>query len=109
MCRKKIKIYLIDGEKHRPGISPALLNAAEGSQISVIIFWKDYASSIRCLTELVNILECNNMVGQMVVPVFFHVDPSDVRNLTGSFEAAFVKHEEQFKTMPEKVQKCRAV
>lgn len=71
----------------------------------MIIFSKDYASSIRCLTELVKILECNNMVGQMVVPVFFHVDPSDVRNQTGSFKAAFVKHEEQFKKMPEKVQK----
>ncbi|KAH9727753.1 Disease resistance-like protein DSC1 [Citrus sinensis] len=48
------------------------------------------------------------MNGQMVVPVFYHVDPSDVRKQTGSFRDAFSKHEkQQLKKTPEKVQKWR--
>ncbi|KAL9432034.1 hypothetical protein AB3S75_027111 [Citrus x aurantiifolia] len=109
LCRKKIKTF-IDDEGLRRGdyISPAISDAIQGSKISVIIFSKDYASSKWCLNELVKILECKNMNGQMVVPVFYHVDPSDVRKQNGTFGVAFVKHEKQFKDLPEKVQKWRA-
>ncbi|XP_024044090.1 TMV resistance protein N isoform X3 [Citrus clementina] len=109
LCRKKIKTFIDDEELRRGDeISPALLNAIEGSKISVVIFSKDYASSKWCLNELVKILECKNMNGQMVVPVFYHADPSDVRKQNGTFGDAFVKHEKQFRDVPEKVQKWRA-
>lgn len=49
------------------------------------------------------------MNDQVVVPVFYHVDPSDVRKQTGSFGDAFSKLEQQFREMPEKVQLWRAV
>ncbi|EOY03845.1 Tir-nbs-lrr resistance protein, putative [Theobroma cacao] len=42
--------------------------------------------------------------GLLVVPVFYHVDPSDVRNQTGSFQQAFAEHE---KNRIDKVQKWR--
>ena len=32
----------------------------------------------------------------MVLPVFYDVDPSDVRNQKGSLEIAFASHEERF-------------
>ncbi|KAK9205636.1 hypothetical protein WN943_015904 [Citrus x changshan-huyou] len=109
LCRKKIKTFIDDEELRRGDyISPAILDAIQGSKISVIILSKDYASSKWCLNELVKILECKNMNGQMVVPVFYHVDPSDVRKQNGTFGDAFVKHEKQFKDVPEKVQKWRA-
>ncbi|KDO42841.1 hypothetical protein CISIN_1g048539mg, partial [Citrus sinensis] len=78
-------------------ISLALLNAIEASKISIVIFSKNYASSKWCLDELVKILECKNCNGQMVVPVFYHVHPSDVRNQTGSF----AKLEKKLKMLPE--------
>ncbi|KAL9431976.1 hypothetical protein AB3S75_027062 [Citrus x aurantiifolia] len=107
LCRKKIKTFIDEQLDRGDEISPALLDAIERSKISVIIFSENYASSKWCLDELVKILECKNKNAQMVVPVFYHVDPSDVRKQTGSFGDAFVKHEKQFKGIPEKVQKWR--
>ncbi|KAH9783001.1 Disease resistance-like protein DSC1 [Citrus sinensis] len=109
LCRKKIKTFIDEELNRGDEISLAILKAIEGSKISVIIFSKNYASSKWCLDELVKILQCHKMNGQMVVPVFYRVDPSDVRKQSGRFKDAFVKHAKQFKDMPEKIQNWRAV
>eukprot|EP00257_Ricinus_communis_P025626 XP_025013040.1 disease resistance protein RPS6-like [Ricinus communis] len=46
--------------------------------------------------------------GQMVIPVFYRVDPSHVRNQTGSFEDVFAQHKESLLVSKEKVQSWRA-
>lgn len=66
-------------------ISTSLLKSIEGSRILIVIISKNYASSSWCLDELVKIIECKNFKGQMVLPIFFKVDPSDVRKQTGTF------------------------
>ena len=38
------------------------------------------------------ILGSRRWLNQMVVPVFYDVSPSDVRNQSGTFEQAFVEH-----------------
>jgi hypothetical protein len=74
-----------------------LLRATQESKISIVVFSKGYASSRWCLNELVEILKCKNRkTGQIVLPIFYHIDPSDVRKQNGSFAEAFVKHEERF-------------
>ncbi|KAK9205658.1 hypothetical protein WN943_015926 [Citrus x changshan-huyou] len=106
--RKNIKTFIDDEELRRGDeISPALLNAIQGSKISVVIFSKDYASSKWCLNELVKILECKNTNGQIIIPVFYRVSPSDVRHQTGVFGDGFYKLEQQFKEKPVMVQKWR--
>ncbi|KAH9726912.1 ADP-ribosyl cyclase/cyclic ADP-ribose hydrolase [Citrus sinensis] len=106
--RTKIKTFIDDEELRRGDeISPALLNAIEGSKISVVIFSKDYASSKWCLNELVKILECKHTNGQIVIPVFYSVSPSDVRHQAGIFGHGFDKLEQQFKEKPEMVRKWR--
>ncbi|KAK9200672.1 hypothetical protein WN944_015870 [Citrus x changshan-huyou] len=109
LCRKKIKTFIDEELNRGDEISLAILKAIEGSKISVIIFSKNYASSKWCLDELVKILQCHKINGQMVIPVFYRVDPSDVRKQSGRFKDAFVKHAKQFKDMPEKIQNWRAV
>ncbi|KAH9782909.1 Disease resistance-like protein DSC1 [Citrus sinensis] len=105
---KKIKTF-IDDEGLRRGdeISPALLNAIQGSKISVVIFSKDYASSKWCLNELVKILECKNTNGQIIIPFFYGVSPSDVRHQNGTFGDRFDELKKQFKDKQEMVQKWR--
>ena len=49
-------------------------------------------SSTWCLDELVEILECKKN-GQMVLPVFYKVNPSEVRNQKGKFGETLAKHE----------------
>ncbi|XP_044511384.1 disease resistance-like protein DSC1 [Mangifera indica] len=108
LCRKQVETFIDEeGLKRGDEISPMLLKAIVESKISVIIFSKDYASSRWCLDELSKILECKRMNGQMVIPVFYQVDPSDVRKQNGSFKDSFLKHEERFKDMKEKIQKWR--
>jgi hypothetical protein len=59
--------------------------------LSVIIFSQNYASSKWCLDELLKILESWKIRGQIAIPVFYEVDPSDVRKQSGSSGDAFAQ------------------
>ncbi|XP_050387107.1 disease resistance-like protein DSC1 isoform X2 [Argentina anserina] len=84
----------IDSEDLQKGDSLSeLLKAVKDSKISIVVFSKDYASSTWCLKELVQILECMDQQRQIVVPIFYDVDPSDGRELKGRFAEALAKHE----------------
>ncbi|XP_022771864.1 disease resistance protein RPS6-like [Durio zibethinus] len=95
--RKGIAVFMDENElKKGQKLSPALLKAIEESRISVIIFSTNYACSSWCLQELFKIMELNRANKQEVVPIFYHVSPSDVRKRTGSFEKAFADHQEKW-------------
>uniref|UniRef100_A0A0R0KKC7 TIR domain-containing protein n=1 Tax=Glycine max TaxID=3847 RepID=A0A0R0KKC7_SOYBN len=70
-------------------ISTSLGLAIEESRLYVVVFSKNYAGSLWCLQELEKIMECHKATGQVVVPVFYDVDPSEVRHQTGHFGQAF--------------------
>ncbi|WCJ38076.1 disease resistance protein (TIR-NBS class) putative [Euphorbia peplus] len=74
-------------------IISAIKAGIENLNISVIIFSKDYASSAWCLDELVKILDCKVKHKQNVLPVFYHIDPSQVAEQSRNFGEAFTEHE----------------
>ncbi|XP_044506093.1 disease resistance-like protein DSC1 [Mangifera indica] len=86
---KKIQTFIDDELERGEEISSSLLEAIERSMISVVVLSENYASSRWCLEELAKILDCKKRFGQMVIPIFYHVDPSHVRNQTGAFGKAF--------------------
>ncbi|XP_065627896.1 disease resistance protein L6 [Quercus suber] len=57
-----------------------LEKAIQKSRIAVIVFSKNYAYSRWCLEELGKIMECKRNLQQIVLPVFYEVDPSHLRN-----------------------------
>ncbi|KAL2341466.1 hypothetical protein Fmac_009406 [Flemingia macrophylla] len=94
---KKIKTFMDDQLKKGDKISPALIQAIEDSHVSIIIFSKNYAFSKWCLDELSKIMECEKVQRQIVIPVFYNIDPSHVRKQNGSYEKAFAKHEGDYR------------
>ncbi|XP_068321246.1 TMV resistance protein N-like [Pyrus communis] len=107
LLQKKIETYIDNRLQRGEEIGPALLEAIEKTTISVIIFSQNYASSTWCLDELVHILKCNNREGRMVIPVFYDINPSDVRKQHGSYADAFAQLEKRFANNIDKVHKWR--
>ena len=81
---------------------------AQSDSRIIVVFSKGYASSRWCLDELVHIMHCKKTIGHTVLPIFYDVNPSDVRKQNGTFAGAFTRHEERFTAEMEKVQKWRA-
>ncbi|XP_034896455.2 disease resistance protein Roq1-like, partial [Populus alba] len=98
-----------DDDEIRRGknIQLELQKAIQQSKIAIIVFSKNYAWSRWCLDELVKIMERKRNADCIVVPVFYHVDPSQVGRQTGSFAAAFVEHEKSFNEEMERVNRWR--
>ncbi|XP_048136663.1 disease resistance protein L6-like [Rhodamnia argentea] len=77
-------------------IGSQLLNAIKQSKISVPIIFENYASSKWCLRELIHIMDCKKNTSHIVLPIFYKVNPSDVRYLKGSFGKAYHLHKKVF-------------
>ncbi|KAK7341321.1 hypothetical protein VNO80_24247 [Phaseolus coccineus] len=109
LCRKGIITFMDDGElKFGDQIRPILHRAIEESNISIVVLSENYADSSWCLDELVKILECKDSKNQLVWPIFYKVNPSDVRHQNGSYGEAMIKHEKIFGKDSEKVLKWRS-
>jgi hypothetical protein len=70
-------------------ISTSLLQAIGRSRISIVVLSTSYANSRWCMLELEKIMEIGRTKGLVVVPVFYEVDPSNVRHQEGPFGKAF--------------------
>ena len=106
--QKKVETFIDYRLERGDEISPALLTAIEQSMISLVVLSERYAFSSWCLDELVHILKTKRESGQVVIPVFYNVDPSDVRRQRTSYGDAFIAHEERFKDKMDKVEEWRA-
>jgi hypothetical protein len=63
--------------------------ALKGACVHVAVFSKRYAESKYCLNELCDMLKSD----QVILPVFYGVNPEDLRNIDGGpFKEGFRKH-----------------
>ncbi|KAL7617423.1 hypothetical protein Lser_V15G03796 [Lactuca serriola] len=87
----------LDDEEIETGedLKPELESGIRGSRASVIVLSKNYATSTWCLDELVLILEQRRTSKLVVIPIFYHVEPTHVRKQQSSFGDAMEKHRQR--------------
>jgi hypothetical protein len=75
-------------------ITPSLLKAIDDSMMAIVVLSENYATSSFCLQELSKIIDSmKDKADRSILPVFYKVDPSDVRNLKRSYGEAMDKHD----------------
>ncbi|XP_024962947.1 TMV resistance protein N-like [Cynara cardunculus var. scolymus] len=110
LVQSGIRVFKDDEMLHRGKlITPELTKAIEESRCVVVVFSKNYVDSSWCLVELAKIMECHNRMGRLVLPVFYHVDPSDLRGQRKNFQTAFRRHEHKFREEMDKVNEWRGL
>ena len=93
----------VDGIGRGDDIAPTLLDAIEESAAFIVVISQNYASSMWCLEELSKICKCK----RLILPVFYQVDPSDVRKQEGPFFRKHFREHEEKMIEKEKVKQWR--
>ncbi|GLJ10476.1 hypothetical protein SUGI_0128950 [Cryptomeria japonica] len=78
-------------------------DAMRSASIHIAILSPNYAESPWCLAELSFML----MTTKRIVPIFYHVDPADLRWGKGIYAPAFSRHEEQRRYSSKKVEEWK--
>ncbi|GLJ38482.1 hypothetical protein SUGI_0784160 [Cryptomeria japonica] len=98
----------LDSEELEYGdfLPTTLQSAMHSASIHIAIFSENYAKSPWCLAELSFMLT----TGAKIVPVFYHVEPTDLRYVEqgkGIYVDAFVQYEKKHRYSPQKLQEWK--
>ncbi|BBN67500.1 alpha/beta-Hydrolases superfamily protein, partial [Prunus dulcis] len=78
--KRSVRVFRDDeGLNRGDEIASSLLEAIEDSAAAIVVLSPRYAESRWCLEELAKICERSRRLRLMILPVFYQVDPSDVR------------------------------
>ncbi|CAN1158534.1 Disease resistance protein L6 [Linum perenne] len=94
----KIRTFL-DDEELRKGeiIAPSLEKAIKESKVYIPILSQDYASSKWCLQELALMVKwCKQGDDRIILPIFYMMEPRNVRHQEGSYKEAFRLHSKKY-------------
>ncbi|GJW93750.1 Toll/interleukin-1 receptor domain-containing protein, partial [Tanacetum coccineum] len=96
-ARDRVPQRHVTGERVKMLLGKAsnVVVSIQDSKFYIIVFSKNYASSSWCLEELVKIMECQKMAGHTAYPVFYDVEPTEVRKQNRAVGKAFAKHEKE--------------
>ncbi|CAE5958420.1 unnamed protein product [Arabidopsis arenosa] len=93
LVKEELRVWNNDVERgDHDELRPSLVEAIEDSVAFVVVLSPNYANSHLCLEELAKLcdLKC------LVLPVFYMVEPWDVKTQNGPFEKDFEEHSKRF-------------
>ncbi|XLR54442.1 hypothetical protein S83_005114 [Arachis hypogaea] len=94
LTQAAIHVFRDDEELQRGDeISTSLTRAIEASRISLVVLSQNFAASKWCLEK---IMECHRTIGQRAIPVFYDVDPAELRHQRGTIGSDLQYHMERF-------------
>ncbi|CAN1834687.1 Disease resistance protein L6 [Linum perenne] len=98
LVHSKIHTFKDDDELRKgEDIWPNLERAIDQSKIYVPIISKSYAHSKWCLKELAEIVQRQKEdKRRIILPIFYMVDPRDIRHQTGPYQDAFQQYARSF-------------
>ncbi|GLJ34135.1 hypothetical protein SUGI_0686280 [Cryptomeria japonica] len=100
-----LRVFLDSRELKLGDFLPLEIEAAmRSASLHIIIFSQNYAQSPWCLAELSYMLKTRTKI----VPVFYHVQPDDVRYGKGAYADAFSRHENMGRYTRKKLQEWKA-
>ncbi|XP_059073559.1 disease resistance protein RPV1-like [Cryptomeria japonica] len=103
----KLMVFLDSEELEYGDFFPTTLEAAmRSAPLHIAIFSENYAKSSWCLAELSYMLK----VGAKIIPVFYHVEPTDLRWVAqgkGVYAKAFKGHEQKGRYSLEQLQEWK--
>ncbi|KAL4017388.1 hypothetical protein IC575_020940 [Cucumis melo] len=102
-------VVFIDKEDEEDGGKPLTekMKAVDESRSSIVVFSENYGSWV-CMKEIRKIRMCQKSRDQLVLPIFYKVDPGDVRKQEGeSLVKFFNEHEANPNISIEEVKKWR--
>ncbi|XP_019175850.1 PREDICTED: TMV resistance protein N-like [Ipomoea nil] len=108
LLQKEINTFKDDKGLEKGREITELLPIIKESRSAIVVFSKDYASSKWCLEEIATIMECQQQYGEeIMIPIFYDVEPREVGNQTASFGESFAKHEERFQDDKPRVERWK--
>ncbi|XP_039155787.1 disease resistance protein RPV1-like [Eucalyptus grandis] len=99
MVEKGIRVFKDDEElRISQQIGGNLLRALDDTQIYIPIFSKGFASSVWCLREVAHMVDCTSKSDgkKEILPIFFDVEPDDVKLKTNLYRDALFEHEKKY-------------
>ncbi|XP_048131562.1 disease resistance protein L6-like [Rhodamnia argentea] len=73
-------------------LNDELIAVISQSKLSIAVISEDYVSSKSCLMELEQMLKWKDSESHTIIPIFYYVDPSDVRHCKGPFARSMREH-----------------
>ncbi|GLJ36536.1 hypothetical protein SUGI_0734090 [Cryptomeria japonica] len=99
-----LRIFLDSEELELGDFLPTeIQEAMHGAPFHIAIFSENYAQSPWCLAELSFMLK----TGAQIVPIFYHVQPEDVRYAKGVYADAFDRHKKKGRYSSDKLQEWK--
>ncbi|KAG2380983.1 Disease resistance protein [Vigna angularis] len=88
LLQSQVKTFISQENLHEGMKLEEQMRAIRHTKITIIVLSKSYTESPCCLLVLEKIIECHETFGQIVLPVFYEIDPLDVRHQKDDFGKA---------------------